>query len=239
MNSTNETAALRLRRLLRRSGRLRSAHAFVAWLRKTLRDSPDRVEAEIAAEYRRNDPWQYASTPSERERYDTALEMLDAAGLQTAETAVEIGCGEGFFTELLAPRCGRLLAVDLMTVAIGRATVRCAAHPNVRFRRWDVLADERLGTFDLVVCMDVLQYVSRLAARRRAVAAAADAVAPGGALLLTGVLRSPVVEKAHWGRWLPVGAREDAALFHPHLVLQSQRTTERHLVSLFRRTNAA
>jgi hypothetical protein len=89
--------------------------------------------------------------------------------------------------------------------------------------------------------MDLLQYFPRPRVRRRLVERVATSVAPGGALLITSVLRPPHVEDARWTRWLPVSARADAALFRERglsLALEEERLTDRHLVSLFRASAA-
>ena len=226
-----------VKELLRRSERLRSAYAFLVASRHAAQASAASVGADLEREYAtREDPWRYATNLAERRRYAAALELLDVEGIEWPSEALEIGCGEGFFTELLAPRCHRLLAVDLSPLALERAAARCDAHPNVTFRRWDLQHDAPVGKFDLVVCMDVLQYIARPLARRRAVELVARSVAPGGALLLSGVLQPAFIEDARWSRWLTVGARADAARFsgcRPPLVLRGNRATERHLLSLF------
>jgi 2-polyprenyl-3-methyl-5-hydroxy-6-metoxy-1,4-benzoquinol methylase len=195
------------------------------------------VEAALEAEYSAGeDPWRYATDRAAQQKYTTALEMLDDAGLPHGCCAVEIGCGEGFFTEQLAPRCKQLLAVDISPLALERAATRCALHRNVTFRRWDLRRNAPLGTFDLVVCMDVLQYIPRPRPRRRAVANVAASVTAGGALLLSGVLQPAFVEAAWWTKWLPISAKADAALFlasDPALTPRESRATELNLVSLF------
>ena len=82
----------------------------------------------------------------------------EAAPFDGRTNALEIGCGEGLFTELLAPRCRSLLAVDISSRAVARARERLRGESGV-VTRWAVLPaaypDER---FDLVVASDVLYY---------------------------------------------------------------------------------
>jgi SAM-dependent methyltransferase len=237
MANSAKRPAVYVKGLLRRSKRIRSTYAFFAACRNAARASAARVGADLESEYVAGvDPWRYATNPAERQRYTAALELLDVEGIGQPSRVLEIGCGEGFFTEQLAPRCGRLLAVDLSPLALERAAARCDAHPNVTFRRWDVQGDAPLGRFDLVVCMDVLQYIARPPARRRAVEMVARSVAPGGALLLSGVLQPAFIEDARWSKWLTVGARADASRFlacRPPLALRRSRATDLHLLSLF------
>src|SRR5260221_2264843 len=94
--------------------------------------------------------------------------------------ALELGCAEGHFTLRLAPRVGRLIAVDISARALGRAEARCSGQGNVTFRRLDLNTDEIPGTFYLILCSEVLYYLrdlpgvaSRIVAQLR----------PGGFLL--------------------------------------------------------
>jgi SAM-dependent methyltransferase len=199
------------------------------------------MDAEVEAAYAEGeDPWHYATSPAERRRYAAAFGLLEAEGLGHPEMALEVGCGEGFFTEQLAPRCWRLLAVDLSAVAIDRAVAR-VENPTVSFRRWDLRRDGRLGVFDLVVCMDVLQYIPQPLARRRAIGKLAASVAPDGGLLLSEGIQPAIVDTARWSRWLLLGASSvDTYLGgrNPPLVLCGTQTTDMHRVSLFRAPRA-
>ena len=50
---------------------------------------------------------QYETSAAEKARYESVLRAL---GPRKFDRALEIGCSVGVFTELLAPRCGELLA---------------------------------------------------------------------------------------------------------------------------------
>src|SRR5262245_3051486 len=73
---------------------------------------------------------------------------LPAAGPR----GVELGCGSGRFTGLLADRCEHVLAVDIAEreVAIAREK---RAHPNVEYRVGSLLdvSPDRDGRFDVVL----------------------------------------------------------------------------------------
>jgi len=94
--------------------------------------------------------------------------------------ALELGCAEGHFTLRLAPRVGRLIAVDISARALGRAQARCSGHSNVTFRRHDLNTDEIPGPFDLIVCSEVLYYLRDLPSAARRIVAQ---LRPGGFLL--------------------------------------------------------
>jgi len=94
--------------------------------------------------------------------------------------ALELGCAEGHFTLRLAPRVGRLIAVDISVRALGRAHARCSGHRNVTFRRLDLNTDEIPGPFDLIICSEVLYYLQDLPSVARRIVAQ---LRPGGLLL--------------------------------------------------------
>lgn len=101
------------------------------------------------------DPWGLAGNPNEEAKH--AL-TLDLCGSGPFDRALEIGCGEGVFTWLLAPRCRSLLAVDISSRAVRRAQARLAQYPGVLVRAMSLPANYPEGPFDLVVASDVLYY---------------------------------------------------------------------------------
>lgn len=105
--------------------------------------------------YAAADPWGIAANKNEEAKY--AL-TLDLCGGGPFGRALEIGCGEGLFTQLLAPRCDSLLAVDISARAVGRARVRLSQHPHVLARAVALPAGYPVGPFDLLVASDVLFY---------------------------------------------------------------------------------
>jgi 2-polyprenyl-3-methyl-5-hydroxy-6-metoxy-1,4-benzoquinol methylase len=117
---------------------------------------------------RDSDPWRFASSEYEREKYARTLAALPAARYANA---LEIGCSIGVFTEQLAPRCERLLAIDAAEAPLVEAARRCRAQANVAFARMFVPSEWPQGTFDLVLLSEVLYYL-----QARDVAALADRV---------------------------------------------------------------
>ena len=178
--------------------------------------------------------------PRATRRFARELAMLDAAGLgEGIPTVLEIGCAEGHFTELLAPRCRSLLAVDVNRVALDRARRRSRGRSNVEFRRWDLRSGPVLGQFDLVVATSVLEYFKSPRALRAARAKLVASLRPGGLLLVGNVQMAPSIEKAKWGRTLPRGARNVNVFIarHPQLELVDQAGAEGYLeVLLVKRT---
>lgn len=128
--------------------------------------------------------------PSSSELFESAVGMAAAANYadwtfslfaEFARGAVlEVGCGVGTFTRLLAEADGvsRLLSIDVSAAAVSRC------RGAVQSPRLEVLqADVRdvAGGFDLVVCMNVLEHIEDdLEALRHML----RLVVPGGTLFL-------------------------------------------------------
>lgn len=135
------------------------------------------------------DYWQLESSPFEHAKYARVLELL--SDRRYART-LEIGCGAGTFTRLLAAISDRVLAIDVSPIAIARAQ-STVHHDGVEFRAADVMAIEleAEGTWDLAVINETIYYlgwlhscfdVAWLAERVFA------AVTPGGRLLMANTL---------------------------------------------------
>jgi SAM-dependent methyltransferase len=102
------------------------------------------------------DPWRFASSDYEREKYAATLAALPRARYRRA---LEVGCSIGVLTAALAPRCEALLAVDVAETALAAAQRRCAALPQVRFARMRLPQDWPGGAFDLILLSEVLYYL--------------------------------------------------------------------------------
>src|SRR5215469_8839718 len=110
----------------------------------------------------RLDPWNYDQSPSERLRHSLAAGMLDRArDKRNFVRALEIGCAEGHFTQLLSRRCDSLLAVDFSSLALQRAQGRIRTNTSISFLQWNLRHDPIPGSFDLFVVMDVLTAMVR------------------------------------------------------------------------------
>jgi SAM-dependent methyltransferase len=93
------------------------------------------------------------------DRYDSFLLGLIPAG---AKNILEVGCGSGRFTELLASgaaegRC--VTAVDLSPEMIARAKERLGSSPSVSFVCGDFLDEDFDSKFDCVVSAATLHHM--------------------------------------------------------------------------------
>jgi SAM-dependent methyltransferase len=125
------------------------------------------------------DPWDFATSAYEHEKYERTLAAL---GDRHYGRAFEAGCSIGVFTQMLAERCGDLLAVDIAQAAVDAARERLAALPRVRVERRTLPAEWPAGPFDLVVCSELLYYWDR-ATLDEALGVIAGSLAPGGRLV--------------------------------------------------------
>ncbi|MDO9709476.1 SAM-dependent methyltransferase [Paracraurococcus lichenis] len=138
---------------------------------------PGYFEALYAAD---PDPWRFASSDYERDKYAATIAALPRPRYGRA---FEIGCSIGVLTAQLAARCDALLAVDAAEAPLAAAQARCAGLPKVAFRRMAVPADWPEGRFDLILLSEVVYYLdaadgARLARR------VAESLTPGGEALL-------------------------------------------------------
>jgi cyclopropane fatty-acyl-phospholipid synthase-like methyltransferase len=101
------------------------------------------------------DPWEFASSPYERAKYEVTVASLSRTHYPQAW---EPGCSIGELTAGLAPRCGTLLATDVAPTAVAQARKRCAAFANVRIECADVLNVPRHHLWDLIVLSEIGYY---------------------------------------------------------------------------------
>src|SRR5258708_2610538 len=162
--------------------------------------------------------------------------MLDVVRRdEVFECAFEIGCAEGIFTSMLAPRCKSLLAVDVSKEALGRAIKRCAAN-GVKFEEWDILNSPAPLDLDLVVIMDVLELFYRPSDVRSTREKLVGALRPGGYLLLGNSRQNDIFETSWWGKWMLRGGKRIAEYFgqHPQLDLVASELHGIYVNALFR-----
>ncbi|MDO9502667.1 SAM-dependent methyltransferase [Falsiroseomonas sp.] len=126
------------------------------------------------------DPWRFAESDYERDKYAATLAALPR---RRYRRAFEAGCSSGVLTAALAPRCDALLAVDAAAAPLQAARDRCAALPQVTLRQAVLPADWPAARFDLMLFSEVLYYLDRDDLHRLAARTAAS-LAPGGDILL-------------------------------------------------------
>jgi len=131
----------------------------------------------------RPDPWGYETSPYEQQKYQKTLEALSSR--KPYERALEVGCSIGVFTERLAASgiAAEIVALDLSQAALERAEERLSRFANVRLRRADITRDDLGGSYDLIICAEVLFYLG-VEQRQRVREAFINALRGGGHLVL-------------------------------------------------------
>lgn len=111
--------------------------------------------------WNRGDPWDLEGSEFERRRYGRLLAMLEE---RRYGRALEIGCGAGSFTRLLARIADHVVALDIAPAAIARARAAEAGPGAVDFRVANIMDyDPRAeGPWDLVVMSETIYYLGWL-----------------------------------------------------------------------------
>lgn len=111
------------------------------------------------------DPWKFAASAYEREKYDLTLAALPR---ERYASALEVGCSIGVLTRDLAMRCDHLLAIDAARAPLLEARQRCANLRTVQFAQIFVPQQWPDGAFDLILLSEVVYYLSADDVRRLA-----------------------------------------------------------------------
>jgi SAM-dependent methyltransferase len=127
---------------------------------------------------RRDDPWRYRERWYEARKRDATLAALPR---RRYPRTLEVGCSIGMLTERLADRSVDLLAIDVAERAVAQTRERLRDRDGARVEKRDASVDFPPGPFDLVVLSEVGYYFGD--ALDDVLAAAHDALAPGGELL--------------------------------------------------------
>ena len=134
---------------------------------------------------------------------------------------LDLGCAGGFMAEALAARGAQVTGIDPAAEAIDAARTHACAQ-GVRIG-YDVGVGEALpysdGSFDAVVCVDVLEHVTEL---DRVLAEVARTLRPGGLFFYDTINRNPLSRLATITvaedllRLLPRGTHDPAMFIKPH-----------------------
>ena len=101
------------------------------------------------------DPWKFESSWYEERKYALTVAALPE---RRYRSAFEPGCSIGVLSSLLAGRCDRLLATDIVPGALERARRRVPVSDGVRFELRPIPEEWPGGPFDLVVLSEIAYY---------------------------------------------------------------------------------
>ena len=120
----------------------------------------EKAQAFFEELWKKGDPWEFETSEFEHRRCAHLLEIL--SGRRYAKV-LEIGCGAGTFTRLLAPLADHVVAFDISSTAIERAKAT-QTDPRIDFKVANMMEyDARVeGPWDLVVMSDTIYYLGWL-----------------------------------------------------------------------------
>ncbi len=147
------------------------------------RHPPSTSDAYFASMYDGSpDPWGFDTSEYERRKYAVTLASLTRTRYHSA---FEPGCANGAFTAMLADRCDRLTACDIMPSVVDRARARVAdlALDHVTVAPGRMPDFWPTGELDLIVWSEVAYYLGK-GVLDRAVAQLDRHLAPGGELVV-------------------------------------------------------
>lgn len=127
----------------------------------------------------RTDPWGFDDLWYERRKFAITVACLPRPRY---ERAFEPGCANGALTELLAERCDRVDATELLDDVAERARQRLRHRPNVAVEVGEFPTNWPDGTGDLVIWSEIAYYLNELGAQR-AISGLADWLRPDGDLV--------------------------------------------------------
>lgn len=120
------------------------------------------------------------------DRHHAIVGWLRHFGLRPGHRVLEIGCGVGTVTQLLADvvgPSGSIMATDLSPKSIEAARDRLSGFRNIQYAAGDVLEIEIDGVFDVIALPDVIEHIP-IAGHPQLFKRIAKWLAPGGFVLL-------------------------------------------------------
>jgi trans-aconitate methyltransferase len=114
--------------------------------------SPESFEKQYA---NNSDPWNFAKSAYENDRYRTTLQALTQSHYGTV---YEPGCSVGVLTAQLAPMATRVIAIDVSPTAVKEARARCDGFRNVEVLCRNVATYKPPIPLDLIVFSEIGYY---------------------------------------------------------------------------------
>lgn len=129
---------------------------------------------------RSGDPWDYRHSPYEIEKY---LKTLEIARQGFIGSCLEVGCSVGVFSEMLAPYCDELTAIDISDLAIDSARSRSSC--KIEFQVSDLEHFEANTRFDTIFAAEVLYYLAESSKQIEATVLKLESMLkPGGRIIV-------------------------------------------------------
>ncbi len=185
-------------------------HPDAHYFKEHYRESVERMFAAVSdlyAEYW-NDFFHFAIFEDDEESWEAAFQKthkryLDALEVSRAQRVLELGCGRGGFSNILAQHTpGTVLGIDLSRAQLSHT--KRFNRSNLRFKLHDIMhVDDLADTFDAVACLDAAFY---LPDKALAIARLSRVVKPRGRVLLV-----------DWCRREGLSAVQEELVLHPFM----------------------
>jgi 2-polyprenyl-6-hydroxyphenyl methylase/3-demethylubiquinone-9 3-methyltransferase len=139
----------------------------------------------------------------------------------SGQKVLDVGCGGGILSESMAQRGALVTGIDLSDKALGVARLHLLESGNsVDYQKISAeeLADQAVGHFDMVTCMEMLEHVPNPAST---IAACAALVKPGGHVFFSTINRNAkayllaVIGAEYLLKMLPKGTHDYAKFIKP------------------------
>ncbi|MDK3157441.1 class I SAM-dependent methyltransferase [Kamptonema cortianum] len=78
---------------------------------------------------------------------------------ELGESILEVGCGNGNFTEILVKNCNSIVAVDINPVYVNMAKERLKHQPGLEILNVDITQTRLERKFDTIIMFDVLEHI--------------------------------------------------------------------------------
>lgn len=178
-----------------------------------VREYYDRGLKKIEGEYTRE---RWLSSVERRFDYQqTRGALMKALGTGSLGRVLEVGPGDGTWTELFADRTAELNLVDQSKEMLARARKRLTSFPNITYTLEDFLTYEpKQNYYDHIISVRCFEYFED---KQKAIANMRDALAPGGTIVL--ITKNP--------QYKSMQPKKDA-------LLHTGQTGKRELTALFR-----
>jgi tocopherol O-methyltransferase len=180
------------------------------YFKEYYRESVERMFAAVSDLYAKywNDFFHFAIFEDDQESWESAFQKthtryLDALQISRAQRALELGCGRGGFSNILAQHTqGTVLGIDISRSQLSHT--KRFNHSNLRFKSHDIMhVDDLTETFDAVACLDAAFY---LPDKALAIERLSKVVEPGGRVLLV-----------DWCRHEGLSAVQEELVLHPFM----------------------
>lgn len=120
------------------------------------------------------------------------LKWIDHLATLQGKQALDVGCGGGILAEAMAHKGAVVLGIDLAIKPLQVATLhaqKSGAHVHYQAISAEDLAQQEVGAYRVVTCMEMLEHVPR---PELVVQACAQLVAPGGWVFFSTINRNPL-----------------------------------------------